>query len=254
MWQNFTFLPKPELCEALPGLKQLTPREWAILAVKGITEESLPQVWQPSVIDLSQTLGRRGLKSASPDDIDGGRTGTFTPKGTWFHTGFCRTILGVEGLRLQNIWYSKHDAVALREFDNKLLLDLAGNAFAVNSVATTVLALMVLIAKVSTASETLFQQTFAEEESGQAPPPGPSSTSGAEPGPGPSTNLAGDAPPPGPSSASGAEPGPGPITNPAGGTRGVGPRAYQDLDQAACSSVGCVAVDLTDMWDTSSSD
>ena len=156
------------LCTTLPGLRELQPRMWDVLRSHGITDADLPQVSDPRTVDLSQSADRSSARSSSGDH---GGVGCFTPKGLHFHTGRCRRILGIEGLRLQNIWFNEDK---LMQYPNALLQSLAGNAFSTNCCGAALLALLASFATLCMAKrspeEALLCTAFAGEAAERAEP------------------------------------------------------------------------------------
>jgi hypothetical protein len=176
---------------------------WDVLRSHGITDaDLLPQVSDPRTVDLSQSADRSSARSSSGDH---GGVGCFTPKGLHFHTGRCRRILGIEGLRLQNIWVNEDQ---LMQYPNALLQSLAGNAFSTNCCGAALLALLASFATLCMAKrsrvEELFCMAFAGEAAERVEPAsfGGSSAGGpsgrpcqSEPGPIPSAPDAAEAGP-----------------------------------------------------------
>ena len=129
--------PSQDFMTMFPYVRTLTLRGWIILQMNA---PSLPAMGMPSVIDLSQNFELQDPKvTLNDNDNDndsqpravggGGVCGCFTPSGIKVHTGKVRPICGLEGFRLQNIYFLGDDAdEKLREFSDDLLHDLAGNA------------------------------------------------------------------------------------------------------------------------------
>ena len=131
------------LCDALPGLRELSRREWFLLQGQGLRADSLPQANPLVIVDTSQSMAR----AKQPATV--GQTspvGCLTPRGSFFHSGRCRRLLGHECLRLQCIYYGPDGDEMLRQFPEALLHNLAGNAFNVHCCSAALLALFVAVA------------------------------------------------------------------------------------------------------------
>ena len=100
-----------------PYLKSFTSRKRSILFNLGVhmfPEETC------RVAELSQNLKfSRILENVVP---------CLTPSGEKYLTNICRPIVGVEALRLQGMWWQSGSPF-VEKFSDKLLRDLAGNAF-----------------------------------------------------------------------------------------------------------------------------
>ena len=100
-----------------PGLRALCPREADVLYLKGC--RSFPDS-SCRILEISQSASRE------TGGVGGRCCPAITPTGREYVTDRCRLLLGIEQLRLQNIWLD--DSVG-RDFENSLLGSLAGNAF-----------------------------------------------------------------------------------------------------------------------------
>ena len=101
---------------AYPHLYDLVPREVHILALNNVTE--FPEQTSRT-LDLGQSVGRDGIIEDA--------TNAITPKGRKYLTSKCRFLNGIESLRLQSIWFKNERH--LHGFNDRLLRNLAGNAF-----------------------------------------------------------------------------------------------------------------------------
>ncbi len=102
-----------------PGLRALSTREWSTLRARGLDE--LPEN-HPRVLDTTQMPARADFSGEGA----GGPIACITPRGTFFHTGQVRPVLGTEALRFQGMIF---DDNLLLNFPEKLLRHLAGNSF-----------------------------------------------------------------------------------------------------------------------------
>lgn len=125
--------PEADLEQYFPGLQVVHPREYEILYLQGI--RSFPDL-PTRVIETSQSL-QRGSGETSPVCCP-----TMTPSGRKYVSSRCRFLLGAEQLRLQNVWL---DPEVLSCFPNKLLADLAGNAFETSCCCAVVCAAFALL-------------------------------------------------------------------------------------------------------------
>jgi len=146
-WMAGTFQQEltPDLLDAFPGLREVTTRQWDVLQAVGV--KSLPE-HTSRVLDITQSPSMSAPAVESSNCI--------TPQGIQFHTKKCRRFLGMEAMRLQNIWYpdqeSLYKMLAGGEHGenpeqflklDRLLTDMGGNAFNANCCVVTVLAALV---------------------------------------------------------------------------------------------------------------
>jgi site-specific DNA-cytosine methylase len=135
-----------QLVHMLPGLATLSPRQWGILEDQDRRTGLLGKMPEerPRTIDISQTVNRASLSQP-------GVCHTWTPKSCLLHTGRGRPMLGVEGLRLQNIRFNddlEAEAQLLSRWSNEQLSDLAGNAFQGNCCVAAVVAMLAAVGMV----------------------------------------------------------------------------------------------------------
>ena len=115
---------EPDLKQLFPGLHELTDREEDLVACHGVR---LPSP-TPAILEVSQNLDR----TTAPRSI----SGCIMPRWRSLLLHRCRFALGIEGFALQSIHYgSQH--LALADFPNSLLSDLAGNAFSTDCCAAS---------------------------------------------------------------------------------------------------------------------
>ena len=102
-----------------PGIAAMTTRELWVAQLAGV--QNWPEE-NPSALELSQSFGRQKVSlGVSPCII---------PKGRIYFPHLCRLQLPIESLRLQGIFY---DADIVTSFPEKMVADLAGNAFETTS-------------------------------------------------------------------------------------------------------------------------
>ena len=127
------------LLKLYPGLKELTDREVDALQYN--------QVQYPEqnmrLIDVSQTLNFAKAETE--------KTGCSTPGMKKYITTVCRCMLGQESLNSQGIHYQEKQH-QLDQFSNRLLMDLAGNAFHTGCFASVLLATLVTLAMAPSSS------------------------------------------------------------------------------------------------------
>ena len=119
--------PDVETLRLFPGLLDLQPREQDILHLHGIgfaLETATRTIELKSIVDRGE-IPRFGAESVT----------TVRPGMRKFITSRCRLVRGVEALRLQEIWFPATFAPLLAEMPDRLLCDLAGNAFDLNCYA-----------------------------------------------------------------------------------------------------------------------
>jgi hypothetical protein len=129
---------------AFPGLRELSTRQWDVL--QSLNADSLPEKVS-RLIDVTQQSAMASPATESAHCL--------TPKGVQFDTKRCRRMIGLEALRLQNIWYPDHD----RKFEEMLqgldetafekqdrfLVDLSGNAFETHCCSAVLMAAFIAI-------------------------------------------------------------------------------------------------------------
>ena len=121
-------------CRTRPYLRAFTARKRSILFNLGV--HSFPEE-TCRVAELSQNLAFARILDVVP---------CLTPNGEKYLTKFCRPLLGVEALRLQGLWW-RPSSPYCRAFPDKLLRDLAGNAFEASCFAASFFASFLLRAR-----------------------------------------------------------------------------------------------------------
>ena len=117
-----------------PYLKCFTARKRSLLFNLGVL--TFPEA-TCRVAELSQNLSWSRVLNVVP---------CLTPSGEKYLTKFCRPLLGVEALRLQGMWW-RPNAPYCRSFPDKLLRDIAGNAFEASCFAASFFASFLLRAR-----------------------------------------------------------------------------------------------------------
>ena len=127
-----------EVGEVFPGYLRLLPRQRDALATDGISIPLRP----PVILDLSQSQGRSGARGS----VDGPLIAPcVTPNGELYHSGLVRLFLGEEQLALQGIFVERY---ITDMFTQRLLGDLAGNAFCATCFGAAHCALTLTMAKI----------------------------------------------------------------------------------------------------------
>ena len=116
-WENA--IPSGETLDIYPGLQRLTERQFDLLRLMGV---KYPDQRKASV-ELSQS--QRNPKTPKP--VIPNRADIITPRGQQLiiHEGRC--LLGLEGMFLQGIHFSR-EQYKVDDFEDELLRDLGGNA------------------------------------------------------------------------------------------------------------------------------
>jgi hypothetical protein len=134
-WMHF--LPDESILRHFPGLHDILEREFEVLRIKGVRTFPEPT---PRVLEISQSASRQGGPVT-------GATSVITPSGRKYISSRCRILLGLEGLRMQSIFYSPSQEKTVREFSNSFLSDLAGNAMEGSCCAATLLCVFAFLAQ-----------------------------------------------------------------------------------------------------------
>ena len=132
-WCSADDAPCPRTVECYPTLRALTVRETDVLRFLGI---SFPEL-TPRTVDVSQNIARAKVGVSL--------VGCLTAGARVYLSHRCRLLLGVEALRLQSFFHP--DPGRLLAFDDRLLRDLAGNAFEASCCAASLLVVLLVLSR-----------------------------------------------------------------------------------------------------------
>lgn len=113
-------IPGPDVQQMWPTLRQLSPTEFDLLRVKAKVSEFPEKSLR--VVNVNDSIHRASCRSAGSGCM------TVTTSARCYLTSRCRIMTGVEALTTQGIHYNDFQD-RLQLFSDRMLLDLAGNAF-----------------------------------------------------------------------------------------------------------------------------
>ena len=118
-WAMTPLEPPGGIKDVLPGLYDVTPREFERLHLCGVRSFPASSL---QIVEVSQDLGR----SCTVHTEDTRCIGTIFPNARFYATTKARFLLGIEQMHLQSLWFS--DSL-MTTCSNNLLKSLSGNAF-----------------------------------------------------------------------------------------------------------------------------
>ena len=132
--------PSDDLMDAFPGLKQMTDRQFPMLADKSldVTNDAAMRCRSSKQLNISQSA--RSQPSAECE------CPCITPRCQMFLCGRCRTLEGYEAMMLQGMHFAE-DQTSLLQWQSEDLMKLAGNGFSVHCFLATYIVKDVIFAE-----------------------------------------------------------------------------------------------------------